>query len=328
MCVKTLTKDKNVFRLLIIFVLVFAMCSILKPDLFLQTSNFQSMSKQFPEFGLLSIGIGLTLLTGGIDLSAVSIANLSAIMAATLMQHYLPKGSTAPAFPVIVMAVCISVITAVICGAINGFLISRIGIPPILATLGTQQLFIGIAIVATKGKPISGLPMAFAMFMNKNILGIPIIALIFLVAAIIVGIILSKTKIGRSLYLLGTNSIATTYAGLSNTRLLIFTYSMSAVMASLAGLIMMGRSNSAKADYGASYTLQCVLIAVLGGINPNGGKGNIQGIVMAVLILQMMSSGLNMFENISNFYRDLIWGLLLIIVLIANYVIDKKELSK
>lgn len=323
---KRINKDKNLSRLFIVLIIVFIGCALIKPDLFLTKSNFQSMGKQFPEFGLLSIGIGLTLLTGGIDLSSVSIGNLSAIFAATFMLSNVNDNSTTGEIIfILIIASVLAIIIGALAGSINGLIISKIGIPPILATLGTQQLFAGIAIVFTSGKAISGLPTIYAKFMNKNIVQIPVILFIFIICAIIIGFILSKTSIGHKLYLLGTNPKATQFSGISNSKLLVFTYMWSGILAAVAGLIMMGRSNSAKADYGSSYILQCVLIAVLGGVNPNGGKGNVQGIVAAVVILQFLSSGLNMFENISNFYRDLIWGVLLLVVLIFNFVIDQKE---
>ena len=87
---------------------------------------------------------------------------------------------------------------------------------------------------------------------------------------------------------------------------------------------MMARANSAKADYGAPYTLQCVLIAVLAGADPNGGFGKITGVTLAILILQFLSSGLNMFENVSNFYRDVIWGGVLILVLVFNRLLSQR----
>lgn len=319
-------RDRNLMRLLAVFILVFILLSLSHPGMFLQAGMFQSMAFQFPEYGLLAIGIGLTMLTGGIDLSAVSIANLSGIMATLFMVRLLPQDAAAAVQGLgLLAAVIVALITGAVAGRFNALLISRVGIPPILATLGTQQLFSGFAIVLTKGKPISGLPMSYAGFMNSSILGIPVLVLIFAVAALLVGFILSRTVTGRRLYLLGANPRATRYAGMNNNRLYGFTYMWSGIMAAISGLIMIGRANSAKADYGAAYTLQCILIAVLGGIDPNGGRGNVQGVVMAVLILQMLSSGLNMFENVSNFYRDLLWGALLLIVLVVNFFIDKGE---
>jgi ABC sugar transporter, inner membrane subunit len=320
-------KDKNFNRLLIVLFFVFILSSILKPGLFLRGSNFVSMARQIPEFGIMAIGISFTMLTGGIDLSTVYAANLSSIIAAKLMLN-LSANATSPhtMASIILLSICVALLVGSLCGVLNGLLISKIGIPAILATLGTQQLFWGIAIVITAGKSISGLPMMYFEFGNTELFGfIPISLIFFIIVAMIASLVLSKTKFGARLYLLGTNAIASKFAGLNNDFLIIMTYAFSGILASISGLIMMASTNSTKADYGSSYTMQCILIAVMGGINPNGGSGNIKGVVLVVVILQMLSSVLNMFENISNFYRDIIWGGALLGIMVFNYVINKRK---
>lgn len=320
-------KDKNFNRLLIVLFFVFILSSILKPGLFLRGSNFVSMARQIPEFGIMAIGISFTMLTGGIDLSTVYAANLSSIIAAKLMLN-LSANVTSPhtMASIILLSICVALLVGSLCGVLNGLLISKIGIPAILATLGTQQLFWGIAIVITAGKSISGLPMMYFEFGNTELFGfIPISLIFFIIVAMIASLVLSKTKFGAKLYLLGTNAIASKFAGLNNDFLIIMTYAFSGILASISGLIMMASTNSTKADYGSSYTMQCILIAVMGGINPNGGSGNIKGVVLVVIILQMLSSVLNMFENISNFYRDIIWGGALLGIMVFNYVINKRK---
>lgn len=320
-------KDKNFNRLLIVLFFVFILSSILKPGLFLRGSNFVSMARQIPEFGIMAIGISFTMLTGGIDLSTVYAANLSSIIAAKLMLN-LSANVTSPhtMASIILLSICVALLVGSLCGVLNGLLISKIGIPAILATLGTQQLFWGIAIVITAGKSISGLPMMYFEFGNTELFGfIPISLIFFIIVAMIASLVLSKTKFGARLYLLGTNAIASKFAGLNNDFLIIMTYAFSGILASISGLIMMASTNSTKADYGSSYTMQCILIAVMGGINPNGGRGNIKGVVLVVIILQMLSSVLNMFENISNFYRDIIWGGALLGIMVFNYVINKRK---
>jgi simple sugar transport system permease protein len=320
-------KDTNLFRLVLMMIFVFILMSVLKPDLFLQSGNFISMAKQFPEYGILAIAISITMITGGIDLSVVATANLTAIVAAKFMLAMVPIDATQGfTIEMIIIAILIALITGILAGAVNGFLIAKVGIPAILATLGTYQLFSGIAIVFTKGRSISGLPMIYSQTGNKELFGfIPVPLVIFIIVAVIMGIILAKTKSGMQLYLFGTNEKASLFSGLNNTWITMRTYMISGMLSAVAGLIMMARANSVNPDYGSDYTLQCVLIAVLGGINPKGGFGNIQGVTIAIIILQFLSSGLNMFENISNFYRDIIWGGVLILVLIFNYVINKRE---
>lgn len=325
-----LARDKNFTRLFGLFVILFILCSLLKPDLFLRPANFLSMAKQFPEFGLMSIGVAVVMLTGGIDLSIVNIANLSAVIAALIMRSYAPRGTPQDKIILVIFtAIFVALIIGVLCGIFNGLMVAKIGIPPILATLGSGQLFMGLAIVATDGRPVSGLPFIYSRFANRSLFGVlPVVLVVFIVCAVAVGVILSKTRFGAKLYMLGANAKAAVFAGLKTTRLLVMTYVISGMLGAVAGLIMMARSNSAKADYGISYTMQSILVAVLGGVSPNGGKGNVIGVVMAVLILQMLSSVLNMFENISNFYRDILWGVVMIGVLIANYHINAREMRK
>ena len=315
--------DKNLMRLLLILVFVFILMSILKTDLFLTSNNFISMAKQFPEYGLLAIAISIAMITGGIDLSVVAIANLSAILTAKFLLVAMPSDGNGL---YICAAVAIAILVGAIAGCINGILISKFKITAILATLGTFQLFSGIAVVLTEGKSISGLPNAFLTIGNAYMFGvIPIPLIIFAILAIFIGFLLSKTTYGIQVYLYGTNEKAAHFSGLNNGWIIIRTYMLGGILSAVAGLIMMAKTNSINPDYGSEYTLQCILIAVLGGINPKGGFGNIPGIVVAILILQILSSGLNMFPNISNFYRDIIWGAVLIFVLIFNYYIFKRN---
>ena len=323
-------RDPNLFRLIIMLVAVFAVMGALRPTIFLRPSNLVSMAKQFPEYGIMAIGISICMITGGIDLAVVGTANLAAITTARFLIASVPKGSPGGyTLSMILMGILIALTVGALCGALSGWLISRFRIPPILATLGTHQLFTGLAIVITEGRPVSGLPILFSRLGNKTLAGfLPVPLLLYALAAIIIGIMLSKTRFGKQVYLVGTNATAARFAGLNVKNIIMRTYVTSGMLASLSGLIMMARVNSAKADYGASYTLQCVLIAVLGGVNPDGGFGTVGGVTVAVVILQLLSSGLNMFENVSNFYRDVIWGGVLITVLITNHYLTEHKRRK
>ncbi len=318
------THDPNILRLLIMLVFVFVLMTVLRPNQFATMADFNSMMRQFPEYGIMAIGISLTMITGGIDLGVVGTANLSAIVAAKYLIGMVPRGaSQAQVVPHLIVAVLLSLSIGLICGAFAGLLISKFNIPAILATLGTQQLFTGIAIGITNGRPQSGLPLLYSRIGNMQFFNfVPISFVLFAIVALGIGFMLSNTRFGTYMYMLGTNPRAARYAGLNNTTIILRTYMLSGLLSSIAGLIMMARANSAKADYGAPYTLQCVLIAVLGGIDPNGGFGTITGVTMGILILQFLSSGLNMFNNISNFYRDVIWGGVLILVLVFNKLIS------
>jgi simple sugar transport system permease protein len=323
-----LSRDGNLTRLIAMMIFVFVVMSILRPNLFPTMDSLVSMAFQFPEFGIMAIAMMIVMITGGIDLSIVGIANLSSILAAVTMVNLLPEGaSSGQVALVILLAIAIAVLTGLACGLLNGIAISTFGIPPILTTLGSMQLFTGIGIIITKGKAVYGFPLEFTILGAGSVLYIPIPLLLFMLLIVIFSIILKKTSYGLKLYMMGTNPIASTYSGINNFKVTLKTYMYSGALAAIAGLLIASRTNSANAEYGSSYTLQALLVAILGGVNPNGGFGRIAGVVVAVLTLQFLSTGFNML-HISNFFKDFIWGAVLIIVMVTNYISSQKQMKR
>ncbi len=309
---------------------ILAVMGAIRPGIFLRPANFNSMMRQFPDYGIMAIGVSLTIITGGIDLAVVGTANLSSIVAAKLLIGFLARGAPASqVIPILVAAVLASLLTGAVCGALSGISIAKLRIPPILATLGAQQIYTGIAIVITEGKPQSRLPLLYSKIGNAELLHyFPLPVFIFAAVTILIGLILARTRFGTQAYMIGTNPRAAYFAGLKIKSIILRTYMISGTLSAVAGLIMMARVNSAKADYGAPYTLQCILIAVLGGIDPGGGFGKIWGVALAVLILQFLSSGINMFEQVDVTYRDLIWGAVLILALMFTWIFQRRSLRK
>lgn len=323
-----MARDGNLMRLLGITVLVFATMSLLRPDLFFTIDNLSSMAFQFPEFGLLAIAIMITMLTGGIDLSVVGIANFSGILAALVLTRMIPpEAGPVQVALYSVLAVGVSLLTGVVCGLLNGFFVANVGIPPILATLGTMQLYTGIAIVITQGAAVYGFPGPINFIGNGSLWSLPVPFLVFAGFALAFALMLNKTAFGFKLYLMGTNPTASRFSGINNTRLLIQTYVLSGIMAAAAGFVVLARTNSAKADYGSSYTLQAILIAVLGGVNPSGGFGTVFGLVLAILSLQFLSSGFNMLR-FSNFFKEFVWGAVLLLVMVINYLSNSRQVRQ
>ena len=310
--------DGNILRLLAIFVIILAVSGITKGTSFLNVGNLQSMAKTLTEYGLMAVGCGITMISGGIDLSTVYIANLCGIVAGLTMNE---SGSS------IVVAIIVALIVGAACGIFNGFLVSVLKIPAMLATLGTYQLYMGLAVVASKGSTVSGVT-SFSSFAYMTVAGIPMPFIVFVLMIVVISFIMGKTKFGKRVHLVGTNEKASKFAGINTVSVLIRAYMLSGIVSAVAGLLSLSRINSAKADFGSSYTMQTILISVLGGINPDGGFGSIPGVAIAVLILQMLSSYLNMFPDISNYYRDQIWGVALIAVLIMNFTIEKRRMAK
>lgn len=315
--------DKHLWRLVIITVLWFIFMAVTKFSKFYTVVNFQTMFAQFPEFGLMSLGVMVCMITGGIDLSTVGIANVSAITMALLMQRMGGEaGTLSPVWVVIVFV--LAILIGMIAGTINGVLVAKFNIPAILATLGMGELLSGIGIVLTNGAAISDFPTVYAFSINNRVAGIPVQFLIFAVVAVILSFMLTKTTYGKKLILLGTSQNVAKYSGLQVDRILIKTYLISGVCSAVGGMMMLANYNSARADYGSNYILQCILIVVLGGVSPNGGKGKISGVLLAIFLVRALETGINRFPQISSYYISLIWGAVLLLVMVLNFVEEKR----
>ncbi len=306
------------FRLLVIAILVFGLMAVLSPDRFLSSQNLTSMAFQFPEFAILALAMTITMMTGGIDLSVVGVANLSAVVAALILTQFSDPLMPASQSTIwLSFAILAAMSIGAVAGLLNGALVAFFGLPPILATLGSGLVFTGFAIAMTGGSAVMGFPDTVALIGNAQIYGIPVPLILFAILALVLHLILTRTAFGLRVTMYGANPLAALYAAIDINRMLLKVYVIAGMFSSVAGLIIMSRANSAKADYGSSYLLLAVLIAVLGGVNPYGGYGRVIGVVLAVLSMQFLSSGLNMLQ-VSNFARELIWGVLLILVMVIN----------
>lgn len=319
---QTIHNNPKEWTLLVIFVVVFAALSILSPTRFLSIGNIQSMSFQLPEFGLISLAMMIVIVTGGINLSVSTTAALVQVITATVMISLNTAGVSAEM--TIIAGIAAGLATALIAGAINGFFVSIIGVSSILVTLGTMTLFDGIGLNLTKGSSISGFPDAYSFIGSGYIFGIPFPMIIFIAVVIAAIIILEKTSWGTQVYMLGCNATATLYSGINIKKVLFKVYIFSALMSALAAIIMISRYNSAKVSYGSSYMMQAVAAVVLGGTDISGGYGKVIGTVLAVAILQIVNSGLNIL-GMNGFFVEIITGLILIVVLTINFINSRQR---
>jgi ribose/xylose/arabinose/galactoside ABC-type transport system permease subunit len=290
--------------------------SILSPGRFLSAYNLQSMAYQLPEFGIFALAMMVTIVSGGINLSITYTASLATIIGGLVMSSMSASGIS-PAFSIL-SGVSVLLIASVAAGMLNGFVIAWIGVTPMLVTLGSMTLFEGISLNITKGGAISGFPEAFLFFGNEAVLGIPIPMLIFIIVIALTYYVLEKSAFGLSVYMTGCNPKATRFSGINVTRVLFLVYTYSGLLCGIAGLIMASRYNSAKESYGSSYLLQSVSAAVLGGTDISGGFGKVIGTIIAVFIIQTISSGLNIL-GLNRYLTNVIMGAILIIVLTINF---------
>lgn len=292
--------------------------AILEPASFLGFANLQGMCAQFPEFGIISLGMMLAMMSGGIDLSLVGIANLSGVVGCVVMLRMGGSNSS------VLVGILIGILCGMACGIFNGFLVGYLQIPPMLVTLGGLQVYTGLALAITKGPALIGLPERFSVVGNGTLAGLPISTIIFVLLAVMIGFLLKSTVYGQHLCYMGTNSITAKYSGINNLKVTIKTYGLSGILGGIAGIIMASHYNSAKSDYGSSYTLLSLLIVVLGGTNPDGGKGKVIGVSMAVIVLQLISSAFNIMR-VNSFLKTFIWGIVLLIVVSGTEIMAKKK---
>jgi ribose/xylose/arabinose/galactoside ABC-type transport system permease subunit len=317
-------KHGKEWTLLGVFIVLFILMGILSPDRFLSIDNLQSMAFQLPEFGIIALGMMVIIITGGINLSITATSALAGIISAFVLSSSMADGNI---FITILASLVTAILVALLCGAINGLVVAYIGVSPILVTLGTMTLFEGISLNFTKGGAISGFPEQYYWFGNGNIAFIPVPMVIFAILAILTAVALERTEWGSKVYMVGCNPVATTFSGVNIKKVLMKVYLYSSLMAGIAAIIMNSRYNSAKVDYGSSYLLQSVAAVVLGGTNIEGGYGKVVGTVIAVAIIQIISSGLNIL-GINRYIVDITMGTILILVLTINFITTRYEKGK
>lgn len=285
---------------------------------FLSTGTLQSFMYQLPLLGLLSLAMIVPLITGGLNLAIIATTNQCALLMVWIMRTMItPDAGAGTIIAVVLLALLAGLVLCLVIGFITGFLVAYTGVHPILVTLGTKSLIDGISIYLTRGMALSGIPDGFARAGNATLLGVPLIFVVLVITAIIVGIILKRTAFGISCAMIGSNIQATRYSTIDTRRVLVGVYVMSSVTCFVAALVMLVTFNSASADYAQSYLLVTILAAVLGGVDPFGGFGTVGGLMLALAILQIISSGFNQF-GLSNYLTVAIWGAILILVVMVQ----------
>ena len=285
---------------------------------FLSQGTLNSFMYQLPLLGLLSLAMVVPLLTGGLNLAIIATTNQCALLMVWIMRSLIaPDASGAAVLGVIALALVAGLLLCLVIGLLTGVLVAYTGVHPILVTLGTKSLIDGISIYLTRGMALSGVPEQLSATLNASILGVPLIFLLLVAAAMALGIILKHTPFGIACAMIGSNIDATRYSAIDTRRVLVGVYTVSSVTCFLAALVVLGTFNSASADYAQSYLLVTILAAVLGGVDPFGGFGTVSGLMIALAILQVISSGLNQF-GLSNYLTVAIWGGTLIGVVVAQ----------
>ncbi|MFG6432933.1 ABC transporter permease [Roseateles sp. LYH14W] len=299
---------------LLILVLVFSLTS----NAFFTVGNAMTVSLQVTTIVYLGIGATLVILTGGIDLSVGSVLALSGVVAGMLVKAGMP---VAP-------AMALGVVVGGLCGAINGWCVTRLRLPPFIATLGMMLVARGVALQLTDARAISGLGEAFGVLGNgalwrieeideqgfPNVIfpGIPYPVLLMIVLAIAAAILLRRTTLGRHLHAVGSNGEAARLSGVNVNGVAMFAYVASGALAGLAGCVLMSRLVTAQPNEGVMYELDAIAAAVIGGTSLLGGVGTISGTVIGAFVIGILRNGLNM-NGVSSFTQQIIIGLVILV---------------
>ncbi len=294
----------------LVLVLLFVFFAVLKPDLFLSAGNMQNLLQQIVTYTIIGCGLTFCLVCGGNDLSAGASMALSGITMVLMLIQGFPLW----------LCILVCLVMGILTGIMNGFFIEILGVVPFVATLGTQWVYRGLANAIVNGAPVyttqipdeqvqkSFYQLGGGRFAN----GLPYSVVIALVYAVILGIVLAKTRIGRQIYACGSNLEAAKLSGINAVGTRMFAYCMSGFSAAICGILVSSRLSSAQPTAGTGYEMEAIAAAVLGGISIAGGEGAIINTVIGALMMGVIRNGLNL-NKVNSFWQQVIIGLILVI---------------
>jgi len=307
------------YALVFILLLLIAFFAFMSP-FFLTGQNAINIARQVSIIGICAVGMTFVILTGGIDLSTGSIIGVAAgITARLLLLDYHP-----------VMATLIAIMSGVIIGLINGFFINKIGLPPLITTLGSMTALRGVTMLLVDGKGVTIQNRAYSVigqgYVLESVLGstIPVPVVIMVCAFILGYIILEKTKIGRYVYGIGDNEEATRLSGVNVKKTRYIVYAFSGFLSAIAGVVAVSRLMSAQPTAGDGYELQIITAVVLGGVSIKGGEGKIAFVIIGVFIMGVLANGMIML-NIQAFYQLVVRGCVLLLAVSYDRLMERQR---
>jgi len=307
--------DGDVAGLLALLVAVVALFGA-TADGFLSASTFASVAFQLPELGLLSLAMLMPIISGGFNLAITFTANLSGLAMAYVLQGH---GGADAGVGVFVLGVLAALATGGVVGWLMGTIIAYTGAHPILVSLSTMIFVRGLGEFLTRGSDISGVPSYVQAIGQGTVLDVPAPLLVFAAAVLLWSVVLSRSRLGFATRMIGSNIEATRFSGVPTRRSLTLIYTFSGLMCGIAGIVMLARFNSVRVGHGESYLLITVLACFLGRVDPFGGFGRVVPVAIALLILQVIASGLNQL-GANQHLSTALWGGFLLLIMIVRSV--------
>ena len=306
---KTSRNVMNVFRganastvtIFIIFVLLCVILSIAQPA-FLEPNNLLSTARAFSAYAIAGLGVSMVIMTGGIDISVGAIYGLAATVAALAIKGGVPTE----------LALILGMLTGICCGLFNGSLVVFCKLPPMIATLGAQQIFRGICYITTRGYPISGLGEKFLWLGQGYFLGVPIAIYAMAVIVVLFAVFRNQTVTGRRIFAMGGNAEATRISGINIKRLYLLCYMLSGLTAAFAGIMNASKLGVSQPTAGNGFEMDAIASVVIGGSSLSGGEGTVVGTIIGAAIIGVLRNALVLLK-VDSYFQTLIIGSVIIV---------------
>jgi len=300
----------GLLALLLVVVVLFGVTA----DGFLSASTFTSVAFQLPELGLLTLAMLMPIISGGFNLAITFTANLAGLAMAYVLQTH---GGVDAGVVTFVLGVLAALATGAIVGWLLGTIIAYTGVHPILVSLSMMIFVRGLGEFLTRGGDISGVPGYVQAIGQGTVFGVPAPLLVFAAAVLLWSVVLSRSRLGFATRMIGSNIEATRFSGVPTRRSLTLIYTLSGLMCGIAGILMLARFNSVRVGHGESYLLITVLACFLGRIDPFGGFGRVLPVAIALVILQVIASGLNQL-GANQHLATALWGGFLLLIMVVR----------
>ena len=285
-------------------------------DRFLTLDNLLNQGRLMTEIGLIALPMTFVIVTGGIDLSVGAIVGLSAIMLGYSWKNF--------GFP-LPLAIVFALAVGGVAGFVNGLVITRVKVPPLIMTIATLALYRGLAEGISKARSVRGYPDWFYGLGQGSVLGVPTQLLILIIFIVIAGVALDRTTFGRTLYAIGANETAARFSALNVDRAKLIVYTLSGLASGLAAIVLVSRVTTTRMDMGTGYELDVIAAVVLGGTSIFGGSGTIWGTVIGLVMIQLLKNGLAL-TGVKGDATIVVIGVALILsVLIASSLQRRRE---
>jgi len=287
-------------------IVLFVALAIASPH-FLTETNLSSVVRQTAVINIMSLGMTIIIIAGGIDLSVGAILAMSGVLGAMAIE----KGAPIP------VGILVGVLTGLFWGFVNGLLTTRLRIAPFIVTLGTLGIIRGLTLIITNGLPVHGVPQGFSFLGEGNLLGVPFVLWVLVVCALATHVILEHTRLGRYAYAIGSNPDAAVYAGVPVGFDTTTVYALGGMLTGLAGMIEASRLMTGQPAAGNGYELQAIAAVVIGGGSLHGGEGSVVGTLIGAFIMGLLSNGSDLL-GVSPYLQQAIIGAVIILAVTVD----------